>query len=225
MTLQQVTAEIRASLKAASEATLRVADLVFMAKEEHFKGQCLEWLTWCRTEFLFGRRNAFRLARVSQYLKFCKSFGIMGALVTHGALTDIHKVEILSAIRPDKLEDFLATVDVSEMERDELRRAVRRFLGLADPQPIEQDFFEALGLPADPDALEETVKAALVLKKIPAVRAMRYAIAIFDPVIVHASDLSGDDFDLLCNGFAKINHALTEMKLARSRRGKGGDGK
>ena len=85
-------------------------------------------------------------------------------------------------------------------------------------------FFEAMGLPSDPDDLEETVKAALISKKIPAIRALRYAIAIFDPVIVHASDLSGDDFDVLCSGFAKINHVLTEMKLARSMRGKGETG-
>jgi hypothetical protein len=131
--LREITTQIRSLLKSARESTMTVAGLIATARN-CFEGE-LDWLIWGKKEFAFARRSMFRMARVSDFLKKCRMRHCAQedeCRMRHlDAIHDYTKIDTLSAIPPEKLLEFLKDHDANELTRDELREAVRLFLGIA----------------------------------------------------------------------------------------------
>lgn len=195
MTLQALAAEIRKAMQAASDVTLRIAALVLEAKEKHFAGNCLGWLAWCKEEFEFSRRHAFRIARVGDFVRRVRAAGLFKQLVPHVAL-DVAKLEELAAIPVDLFEAFLAAHDVAELDRDELRSAVRKYLGIPDAAPRQQDFFGVLGLPT-PERFKADLHRAVQRHQVPPRAALEYGTLLLVAAVEQAEAMTSDDLQTL----------------------------
>ena len=145
--LATLTAEIHACIVEQDRAGLRVAELVLHAKEQCFPDG-LAWLDWCHNEFGFRRRHAFRLARVGDLVR---SIPDLATKISARGGTNYEKIEEIAQIPTvAQVLKFLKTHAVSGMDREELREAVRAFLGKA---PVEKQltflFYGKMPTPAE----------------------------------------------------------------------------
>ncbi len=206
VSLARISSEVRTALAAASDATLRVAALVLQAKEVHFASSALAWLEWCRKEFRFSRRYCFMLARVADYMR--RLDDLPRRAVQHAALLEVTKVEILAAIPPDRLPAFLKAVDVSDLERDELRDAVHKFLGTARRATQQLDFFAELRLPP-PEVFKARLGEAIRARSVPPRQAFEYGTLLMASALEQSDLLSpADRRDL----FAVLDALLTRAR-------------
>ncbi len=124
--LASLTAEIRACIVEHDRAGLRIAELVLHAKEQCFTDG-LAWLDWCQKEFGFRRRHAFRLARIGDLVRSCPD---LATKISARGGTNYEKIEEIAQIPTvAQVLQFIKKHDVSGMDREELREAVRAFLG------------------------------------------------------------------------------------------------
>ena len=143
--LASLTAEIRACIAEQDRAGLRVAELILHAKEQCFPDG-LAWLDWCQKEFGFKRRHSFSLARVGDLIRSCPE---LATKVSARGCTNYIKIEEIAQIPTvAQVLQFLKKHDVSGMDREELREAVRAFLGKT---PVEKQltflFYEKMPTP------------------------------------------------------------------------------
>lgn len=144
--LATLTAEIRQCIAEQDRAGLRVAELILHAKEQCFPDG-LAWLDWCQKEFGFRRRHSFRLARIGDLVRSCPD---LATKISARGGTNFEKIEEIAQIPTvAQVLQFLKKHDVSGMDREELREAVRAFLGKV---PVEKQltflFYEKLPDPS-----------------------------------------------------------------------------
>ena len=145
LVLETITAEIHVCMIEQDRAGARAAVLILEAKEQCFPDS-LAWLAWCLKEFGFGRRHSFRLACIGDLVR---SIPDLATKISARGGTNYHKIEEIAQIPTvAQVLQFLKKHDVSGMDREELREAVRAFLGKT---PVEKQltflFYEKMPTP------------------------------------------------------------------------------
>lgn len=158
MNLEAVTKEVAEIIAEDKRASRRCAYLILYAKE-HFFTNDLEWRDWGKTKVGLAHRQMYFYAGCAEFLQ-----SVPDRIKKQHGLDDIglEKIEIIRAIRKadpklKKLELFLQKNRVAEMDREEVRDAVRLFLGRRNPEqsPEQIEFFDKLDLPAPNELLTD----------------------------------------------------------------------
>lgn len=124
--LDTLAEKVRAAFADSVRRGLEGAALILEAKEKHF-ADTLAWLDWCQREFGLTRRHAFRLARIADVYRGCLAAGLDLSAACGTDLTKIEEIARISTVA--EILRFLKKIPVAKLDREELREAVRQFLG------------------------------------------------------------------------------------------------
>lgn len=159
MNLDSITRELSALISECERSSKRCAELILDARDTFFPGDSLAWLEWGSSQLGLARRQMFLYAGCGEFLRAIPDR--MKKAYSFDRI-DLEKIESIRAIRKidpkiKKLELFLQKHRVAEMDREEVRDAVRLFLGRRNPEqsPEQIEFFDKLDLPAPSELLTD----------------------------------------------------------------------
>lgn len=122
--LPVIEAEIRQCIEALQLHIIQIA-LAIDESRRHFP-HALAWLAWCEENFEFARRHSYDYGRLGDWLR----------LLDHDAREAVRRVAlpvgklfVLSRVPAAQVPEFLRLYNPAAIRRDELRVAVREFLG------------------------------------------------------------------------------------------------
>jgi len=201
--------DIRRLLTESRCANLAVAGLITDARSKFFGDNCLAWQEWCQREFGFNRRHCFRLYKITNYLRDANNKGVD---ISATLCTDLLKLECLFSIPVESLLKFLKDNDLENLDREELRVAVAKFLHREHKGNNQADFFSSLGLPP-------IKRLANVLNAdgldIDGKRAGEYGIVFLCSAMKHQETLSGNDQAILSKRVLGVARGLYHDNLDR----------
>ncbi len=202
--LATITARISKLIKVREASDYELAGLVLEAKEHHFVGDALGWLAWCESNWQFARRHCFALAKVGAFMR--------DLLANHpdfsarAALKFEHAYEIAVIPSARAMEFLAAHPGLDKMDRDEVREAVRIFLGRKPADKAQQDFFSALGFPDPTKLATMTSDKGAVIN--PATSA-HYAFVFLSATMHRKDSLAPSDRRTLVEGLCQSISELT----------------
>ena len=174
-TLEDKTAAAAAIVRIARRIVPVTSLLIAAARRDHFKKSVTEWTEWCSDNFdLDGAERDHRRAIGDLLLAVRENADLFETLFT----LSFDKLHALTRIPANQIAAFLSHLpDVSRMTRDDLRIAVKQWLGeevterkkLTDPdQPALPGFTDAVGtiLRIPPQQLLDEVKDDACAKRL-----------------------------------------------------------
>jgi len=203
LSLDQKTNRVRELVTDLRSGSLEIAELIMEAHEEDFDGRGFEWTEWAKKEFGFSRRYTFRLSRIAQLLRMASVSGID---LSAACCTNTNKLDILASLNADQLRAFLTLNDISDMDREELRAAVAKFLGKAVDPDDQLDFFQSLKLPPVEKFFEAVVKN---VKTLDPDLARAYGCCLVRAAVRERARMTDDDRKVLMSEILELVDTVT----------------